>query len=143
MVSKGRHIVPASDEDRAKLRAFKPGDALLVKMGKPRNADHHRKFMALVAFVAEHHPTFRRYRTSKPLLHFLKMETGHYDEYVREDGEIIRIPKSIAFDEMDEADFIVWSEQARRILLDDLLPGFTQRDKQRLEREIEGWHVWT
>ena len=142
VLTRGRHIVPASDEDRAKLRAFKPGDTLQVKQSKARNYAHHAKFMALVTFVAEHHPLFRRFHNKEPLLHYLKDATGHYTSYVKPDGELVKIMGSISFDEMDEGDFIIWSAQAKQIMLDELLPGFTDRDKQRLEQEIEGWMAW-
>jgi hypothetical protein len=141
VVTPSRHIVPASPEDRAKLRAFKPGDMLPCKFTKPRNGDHHRKFMALVSFVASHHPS---YRSVDALLVELKMRTGHYDHYVRKHtGEVVYVPKSISFDEMDEGDFIVWSARAREVLFAEMFPEFTERDRERLHAEIEGWLAWT
>lgn len=141
IVTKSRHIVPATPEDRAKLRALKPGDMIPCRITKPRNGDHHRKFMALVSFVAGHHPL---YRDVESLLVELKMRTGHYDHYVRRStGEIVYIPKSIAFDEMDEGDFIIWSAKAKEAIFTHFLPEFTERDRARLWREIEDWHAWT
>lgn len=141
VVTPSRHVVPATPQDREKLRAFKPGDVLPVRIKKPRNGDHHRKFMALVSFVAAHHPT---YRDRESLLIELKMRTGHYDHYVRRaSGEVVYIPKSIAFDEMDEGDFIEWSARAREILYEHFLAEFTDADKKRLSTEIDGWLSWT
>lgn len=141
VLTKSRHVVPATDEDREKLRAFKPGDVLPCKFTKPRNGDHHRKFMALVSFVAAHSPT---YRDRAVLLVELKMRTGHFDLYVRRaTGEVVYIPKSIAYDEMDEGDFIVWSAKARELLLSEFLAEFTDADKRRLHAEIDGWLAWT
>jgi hypothetical protein len=109
-------------------------------MTKPRNGDHHRKFMALVAFVAEHHPT---YRDVGDVMVELKLRTGHYDHYVRRaTGEVVFLPKSIAFDEMDEADFIVWSGKAKQVIFDKMLPEFTERDRARLGEEIDAWCAW-
>lgn len=141
VVTKSRHIVPASPDDRARVRTLRPGDILPVRITKPRNGDHHRKFMALVAFVAEHHP---HYRSVPDVLVELKMRTGHYDHYVRRlTGEVVYIPKSIAFDEMDEGDFAIWSAQAREIIFSAMLPEFTARDRERLALEIDGWCAWT
>lgn len=141
VVTPSRHIVPASHEDRVKVRALRPGDVLPVRITKPRNGDHHRKFMALVAFVAAHHPTYRSVEDVKTEL---KLRTGHYDHYVRRaTGEIVYIPKSIAFDEMDEGDFAVWSAEAREVIFAQMLPEFTARDRERLAQEIESWHAWT
>lgn len=134
-------LVPASDEDREKIRALRPGDMVPVKIGKPRNGDHHRRFMALLTFVAEHHPT---YRTVDPLLIELKMRTGHYDHYIRRaTGEVVYIPKSIDFESMDELDFVVWSKHARQVIYDEFLHDFTERDKRRLSAEIDHWLAWT
>lgn len=142
VMSPGRRLVPASDEDRAKLRAFRPGDMLPVRVTKPRNGDHTRKFFALLRFVAEHHP---RMRSTESLLIELKMLTGHYDHYIRQDtGEVVYMPKSISFDEMDEGDFIVWSAQARELIFSRFIPELTstKRDRARFEHEIEQWLAW-
>lgn len=97
--------------------------------------------MALVAFVAEYHPKYRGDTAS--LLVELKMRTGHYDHYIRRaTGEVVYIPKSIAFDEMDEGDFTLWSAKAREILFAEFLPEFSERDRDRLHNEIEGWYAW-
>lgn len=138
-------IVGYGDEDRLKLRAWRAGDVLRARMSRPRNVDHHRKFMVLCQFVAERHPLFRRYvNTSlglKPLLHFLKDETGHYDSFVLPSGEISKHMKSISFDEMDEGDFIVWTAKAKPLLL-QLMEGFNERVQRRYEREIDEWTFW-
>lgn len=140
VLTKSRHVVPASDDDRAKLRTMKPGDMIPCRITKPRNGDHHRKFMALVQFVAEHHPKFR---SVESLLIELKMRTGHYDHFVRRDGDVVYIPRSIDFEAMDEGDFAVWSAKAREILFAQFLPEFTARDRMRLAQEIDGWVRWT
>lgn len=141
VVSPGRRFVPATDEDREKARALRPGDILPVRIRKPRNGDHHRKFRALVAFVADHHP---KYRSQADVMVELKLRTGHYREFIRrETGEMIYVPLSTAFDEMDEGEFVLWSGKAKEVIFDHMLPGFTARDKRRLEGEIEAWQRWT
>lgn len=141
VVTPSRHIVPASPHDRAKVRALHPGDVLPVHIAKPRNGDHHRKFCALVSFVAEHHPKYRG--DFRAVLTELKMATGHYDHYVRRSsGEVVYIPRSIAFEEMDEGDFVEWSARAREVIFERMLPEFTARDRARLHEEIEGWLAW-
>lgn len=141
--SRAGTYIPATEEDRTKLRSVKPGEAFRVKVGRPRNLDHHRKVMALISFVAAHHPDWRRHHTIEPLIYALKMATGHFTAYTQAStGEIIQIPKSIAFDAVDEGDFIVWSAKVRQIIFDDLLPGFTELDKRRLADEINHWMAW-
>jgi hypothetical protein len=139
--SSGR-IIPATEEDRTKLRAWRPGEVVVVKATRPRNVDHHRKFMACVQFVAERHPDWRKYHTIEPLLFAIKDATGHYSVYtVESTGEIIRIPKSIAFDEMDEADFIAWSARAKTVLL-ALMDDWPERTKARYSEELDEWVHW-
>ena len=135
-------IAGATDEDRAKLRAWRAGDVVRVKISRPRNMDHHRKFMACVSFVAERHPLFKRYATIEPLLHFLKDETGHWKSYTKPDGEIVRLMRSIAFDEMDEGEFIVWSNKAKPLLV-ALMDDIGDRARRRRDdRELDGWVTW-
>ena len=134
-------IAGATDEDRAKLRAWPAGFVARVKVNRPRNIDHHRKFMACVSFVAERHPLFCRYATIDPLLHFLKDETGHWSSYTKPDGEIVRIMRSIAFDEMDEGEFIAWSRKAKPLLV-ALMDDIGERAKRRHEAELDGWVAW-
>lgn len=140
VVSKGRRFIPATPEDREKSRALQPGDILHIRIAKPRNGDHHRKFRALVAFVADHHPYFRN---QTDLMVELKLRTGHYREHIKRDtGELIFVPLSTSYDEMDEGEFIEWSGRAKRVIFEQLLPEFTERDKRRLEAEIDGWVAW-
>lgn len=128
----------ATAEDAAKLKAWRPGEACRVKLaGKPRNYAHHRKFMACVSFIAETHPTFRKYNNTEPLLFFLKLETGHYSVYAKPDGDVIKVPRSISFDEMSEGEFIAWSGEARKIMAELLL-----HVPRAYEAEAGGWIQW-
>ncbi len=141
------HLVPASVDDRLKLRTLKPGDMLPVRIRHPRNGDHHRKFMSLVSFVAANHPRYRDMPLDggiERVLTKLKLETGHYDHHVlAETGELVYMPRSISFEDMDEGEFVVWSKSAREYVYAHLLPGFTDRDKVRLAGEIDNWLAWT
>jgi hypothetical protein len=141
------HLVPATEQDKLKLRALRPGDMLPVRIRKARNGDHHRKFMALVTFVADHHPSFDGVHPEvaiERLLDKLKMATGLYTHYILpETGEVVFRPGSISFDEMDEGDFVVWSAKAREEIFTKYLPEFSERDKARLAAEIDGWLRWT
>lgn len=127
----------ATSEDCEKLKAWKPGQAARVRINKPRNYKHHAKFMACVAFVAQRHKTFRRFRNNEPLLHFLKDETGHYYTYAKPGGEVIKVMRSISFDEMDEGDFIAWSAEAKKILA-QLILDFVQWP----DSEAGAWLDW-
>lgn len=144
-----RTIAPATPEDAELLRHIKPGDLLPVTIRKARNGDHHRKFMALCAFVAEHHPGKPDQNTGEiipwvstdSVLNFLKFATGHYDAVAYHGGYVVASLKSISYDAMDEAEFAVWSKQAKEVVFSQLFPGL--RNRKRIEREIEEWTAWT
>lgn len=131
-----RVIVPATEADAERLRIFKPGDLLPVSVRKPRNGDHHRKFMALVAFVAHHHP---QYEHVDDVLRLLKYWTHHFDELVLPNGQIIYEMRSISWREMDEGEFREWSAKAREFIFNRMFP---ELPRERIEQEIDEWLAW-
>lgn len=138
-VSPGRRFVPLTDEDRAKARTLPVDAVLTVHVRVPRNPGHHKKFRKLVGFVADHHPIWR---TAAGVMYELKLRTGHFAEHIRETGEVIFVPLPTNFDEMDEGDFVVWATKAKRVIAEDMLPGFRDDDIQRLDRELDDWTEW-
>lgn len=135
-------IIPATEEDRLKLRAWKAGEVVIVKATRPRNVDHWRKFMALVSFVREHHPDYRGFASNEPLLETLKRVTGHVNRWViPSTGEVGESTRSVSFEVMDEAEFVQWSAKAKPYLV-ELMDQFTERTKRRHEQEIDGWTHW-
>lgn len=120
VVGKRRRIVPATEADEERLRTLRPGDLLPVHIRKPRNSGHHRKFFALLQFVAENHPRFARV---EDVLLEVKVRLHHYREHITLDGEIVYVPKSISYDEMDEGDFTIFYNRAVEVVATDLLPG--------------------
>lgn len=136
-----RHIVPATEQDKDKLRIIRAGDLLPCVLSKsPRNGDHHRKFMALAQFVAENHP---RYQTIEDVLVQLKVRTGHAKTLFTDAGRVFYELRSISWREMDEAEFVQWSEKAKRVVFDELFPQFTNADEERVDGQIREWLAWT
>ena len=131
-----RVIVPATERDAERLKVFKPGDLLPVSVRKPRNGDHHRKFMALVAFVAHHHP---KYDDVESVLRLLKYWTHHFDETVTPGGKIVYEMRSISWREMDEGEFREWSGKAREVVFTRLFPDIP---RERIEDELDEWLRW-
>lgn len=132
-----RYIVPATLEDAEKLKRVRAGDLMPVTIRQARNGDHHRKFMALVAFVADNHPD---YNAVDDVLRILKYRTHHFDETVTRGGRIVYEMKSIAWDAMDEGDFVIWSAKARAVIFDELWP---QMPRELIEREMAEWERWS
>lgn len=132
-----RQIIPATPRDHELLKTVKPNDLLPVDIRYARNGDHWRKFMALVAFVAHHHP---QYNDTESVLRLLKYWTHHFDETVTQDGAIVYEMRSVSWRLMDEGEFREWSARAREFIFDRLFPDLP---RERIEREIDEWLAWT
>lgn len=124
LVRNGPRLAPAHDEDLAKAFKIKPGQVVKATVKLVRNYRHHRKFMALVEYVAEHHPVFN---TRDKALTAIKLAVGHCDFFPHpQTGELVPIPKSISFDKMDQGEFDAFYEEAVRAVLRDLTNGVSE-----------------
>jgi hypothetical protein len=139
VMTPSRAIVAATPDDAERLKSVRPGDLLPVDIRKVRDGDHHRRFMALVQFVADNHPHYER---TEDVVRYLKYATHHVHETITAHGEILYELRSISWRSMDEGEFIEWSAKARAIVYDELLPQFTDDDKRRLSAEIDKWLAW-
>lgn len=140
--SRAGTYIPATEEDRTKLRAVKPGEAFPVRIGKPRRIETHRQFFACLSFVTNHHPDYQRFGTVEPLLETLKKVTRHVKTWtIQSTGEILESTRSIAFDELDEGDFLGWLDKAKPFIV-ELMEQFPERTKRRHTEEIDDWTHW-
>lgn len=96
--SKG--LQPLTDEDRAALIRIPEGDVLTLNHRGRRNGKLFRKFHALVNLIAE-----ATDRQPNAVRLELKIRAGHYDEHITQHGEIVFVPKSIAYDECEPDEF--------------------------------------
>jgi len=107
-------LAPADDYARETLRHWKVGTTLRAQVTKMRNAQHHRKFFALLNLVwaaCDHYPTV------DALLTDLKFRLGHTDDVLLiSTGELVRVPRSISFGAMDQIEFEAFYERALREL---------------------------
>lgn len=118
-----KRIIPATERDVDRLAAFRVGDMLPVQThGKPRNGGNHRRFFAMVRFIAENHPLFT---TEEDVLVELKLRAGHYREHITSDGEIVYIPKSIDYETLDEVEFREFFDKAITAATADMLPNLS------------------
>lgn len=123
---------------RRRLETFKPGSWLRVEFTRPREIRSHNKFWALVALITENSEV---YDTKTKAIVAIKLVTGHFDLMADPmTGEILRIPKSISFEEMDQEAFEVFYPLAIDAVLQHILP---QLDKHKaeylLDMIVEGW----
>lgn len=102
-----RSLVAAYENDEESLRSLKPGNMYKCDIRRARNPDHHRKGFALINLIFN---SQERYRTVEDLLVELKLMTGWYREHIRPNGELIYVPKSISFADMDQIEFEAFYE---------------------------------
>lgn len=104
---RGGVLMPLSDEDREYVRRIPPGDLVIAEHRPGRNPALFRKFHALVNLIAV---TFDM--TPDNVRTDLKLRAGHYREHVTQWGEIVYVPRSIAYSECDPAEFAAFYKKA-------------------------------
>lgn len=119
-------FVPATDEDMEKALKIKKGQAVEVSVKVLRNYKLLKKFWAMIntawEFLSE--PQQNYFNNSKDVFRSVLISSAGYcyRVYSSRLREWIDIPKSIAFDKMDEAEFDKLYENVVNVLFEWLLP---------------------
>ena len=93
----------ASDiETERILDKIKAGEVLKLSYKKARNYENLKRWRVLVKKVFENQ---ERYDNEEDFIVEIKLKCGYYKEHITTKGKIIYIPKSLAFDEIDETEF--------------------------------------
>lgn len=123
---------------KRRLETMKPGTWIRMEWSSPRHPKHHRKFFALLQLITENSEV---YNTIEKALVAVKLCTGHFDLMADpRTGEIIQIPKSIAFEAMPQEEFDVFYSASIDAVLQVILPQLDRAKADRLlEMVIEGW----
>lgn len=120
-------LEPNSNEDRELLRKVKMGSVLLLSGRKVRNGQHHRKLFKLLDLIYENQEI---YTNPTDLLVDIKIKAGHYTEYITREGQLVYLPKSISFGEMEQHDFDVFYSRVIDIAVGDpdFLKGMSREE---------------
>lgn len=123
---------------RRKLETMKVGKWLRLEWSTPRNGPHHRKFMALVSLVTENSEV---YDTKEKALVAIKLAAAYFDPHADPaTGEIVKVPRSISYDAMDQEEFEQFYSAALDGILSTILPQMDRETADRLlELIVEGW----
>jgi hypothetical protein len=123
---------------KRRLDTMLPGTWLRLEWKRPRHGKHHRKLFALLALVADNSET---YDTTEKALVAVKLVTGHADPFIDPStGELMQLPRSIAYDAMEQDEFDRFYELAIDGVLRHILPGMDEATADRLlEMIVEGW----
>lgn len=123
---------------KRRLETMKAGKWLRIESSSPRNGAHHRKFMALLQLVTENSEV---YDTVEKALVAVKLIVGHFEPAIHpQTGELIQVPKSIAYESMDQEAFDAFYSAAIDGVLRYILPQLDKEKAERLlEMIVEGW----
>lgn len=107
-------LMPDPDDDRSRdvLKGIALGSLLEVELKRPRNLQFHRLYWKLCSVISESVPGFE---TAENVSDVLKIATGHYT-MVRGKTDTYRLPKSISFAKMDQAEFSAFFERCCRVI---------------------------
>lgn len=95
-------FVPADEPSLEVARKFKLNDIYRADVVKPRSYQHHKLIMALLNLTyanQEMYSDFEQFRKA------VAVAAGHVEELLTVDGEIIKLPRSINYDTLDEVEF--------------------------------------
>jgi len=121
-------LCPADDAGAEILQGLKVGAFVAVEVTRPRNIQHHRLYWALCSHIAQAIGADR-----ENVSDVIKLRTGHCT-IVQTKTERVRLPRSISFAKMDQAEFRQFFERCVRVVCEEFLPH--QRPSE-LIREIE------
>ena len=113
---KDGYFIPACDSDMKKAQKVGVGEVVRAKSSDQRNVRFLRKYWALVNVILENLPESVednlmqnhqfRIKTKEDVHFYIKIKNGFVEKkYIGKDGNIAWVPKSIAFDKMNETEF--------------------------------------
>ena len=129
-------LVPKYDSDREEFSILKRNTDVLVEVGQKRNYEFHKKFFALLKLTYDNFPEWLEYylnvHSVEDLRTRLKVDLGLY-EVSHYGNQSVIIPKSIAFDKMDETEFEKFYRSSVNHILKNYLKGV---NNEQIEEEI-------
>lgn len=125
-------LIPETDTDAEIKRSLKPGQTYVADIKIKRNADHHRKYFAMLntawEFLPENVQSFYKHNV-EVFRKYLEITVGHCEIFFSPKRmEWVEGPKSIAFDKMDQAEFEALYNRVRT-LLDTLMSRYMTKEQ--------------
>jgi hypothetical protein len=109
----GSMLIPISGFDEGLLHALPEDAAMEITVNRRRSLPQLRMYWSILHRVVEatgSHPTPEHLHSA------IKLALGYATDVTKLDGEIIRIPDSVAFDKMDATAFRDFFERAIELL---------------------------
>lgn len=126
-------LIPYGDDSINYVAGLKFGEVVKISVTKPRNGKHHRLGMLILRGVFNNQD---RYSNFEKFLDEVKILTGHVETRITSGGFVYCLPKSIAFENMDELEFREWKNSALQAVIDHFIPGMSRGDQERMMNHI-------
>lgn len=126
----GDVLIPADDDGRELVASLKSMKDVMVDVHSPRNGRHHRLYFYLSKKLIDGGAWDG---DQDALLEWMKYATGHIRTSIDHRGNVHTVPRSIAFESMDQAQFTRWFNRVLFVICERLLPG---KDWQELRDEV-------
>lgn len=128
-------LKPCYDEDYDNKKKLKIGEIYKAKITLARNLDFHRKYFALIncAWAYQNEKTTRHFKESVECFRkTIEIAAGHCDTvYNISQKTWVEVPKSIAFDKMDELEFRDLYERVKDVLMKIFLKDINEYEFMR------------
>lgn len=111
----GSKLVPATSEDKEKIGKMPVGTPFEIEYKQRRNPKFNAKYWSLIRLFLDNIPeSFQKdlqnhqfqIRNKEDAHFYMKLKTGYIEKkFLDNKGNVAWVPKSIAFDKMDEMEF--------------------------------------
>ena len=128
-------LKPCYDEDYEEKKKLRSGKVYQAEIKLARNVEFHRKYFKLINLSWEYQNENRQKHFKNNVNAFRKsveMAAGHFDtEYSIARKEWVEVPKSIAFDKMDEVEFQELYDRVKDVLFTIFLKHISEEEFMR------------
>lgn len=124
-------LKPLYDPDFEEKKKLRVGETYRATINVPRNLAFHRKYFALINCAWEHltEEQQKPFVNTEQFRKYLEVAAGHFDLWHSPDyGIDLRIPKSISFGKMDEAEFGELYERIKDVLFTRFLSHISEEE---------------
>lgn len=132
----GEFLRPFAPLDGELIREFPAGKPLKLAITQPRRSGRQmRLYRSLMGVICEN----LEQDINPDTLHvWMKMQLGLVEPVTRRDGRIDWVPKSVAFDKMEHAEFTAYFERTKAKVREELIPRIGSDALEREARAMLG-----
>ena len=123
---------PLYDSDYEERKKLKIGEVYKANIKVPRNLPFHRKYFALINCAWEYLTEQQQepFANIEQFRKYCEVAAGYYSQWHSPEYDIqVRIPRSIAFDKMDGAEFANLYKSVKDVLWQRFLSGVVSEEE--------------